>query len=347
MGVIHVSTTSIVLSLLACGSLTAQANSQAMDEPAAIRAVPQMSAPPGDGDQGAPAPKDATKVNVRTGGLYAELYLPARKGPVPVLIALGGGEGGLESSSEMAVTFVSQGYGVLALAYFADPGLPPTLEGVPIEYFSRAIRWLKQRPEIDSHRIAIIGWSRGAEAALLVASRESDIRAVIAVSPSAYLWCGQNFQRPPREAWMLAGKPIPYVTPHIPPDFKPNMGIQSLLNNYLSQAKKHPEALIPVGEINGAILLICGDDDGLQPSKAMSEIIRVQLSAVHFAHTFRQLTYAGAGHVAFIGNPSAWTAESAQKFITPMLGGTLAANMRAWKDAWPATLRFLSQALNR
>jgi dienelactone hydrolase len=121
------------------------------------------------------------------------------------------------------------------------------------------------------------------------------------------------------------------------------MGIQNLLNDYLAQAKQRPDAFIP--QINGAILLICGDDDRLQPSKAMSEIIRTQLSAIHFTHTFRELTYAGAGHVAFIGNPSAWTPESAQKFITPMLGGTLTANVRAWKDAWPKALRFLAQAL--
>jgi hypothetical protein len=73
------------------------------------------------------------------------------------------------------------------------------------------------------------------------------------------------------------------------------MGIQNLLNDYLAQAKQRPDAFIP--QINGAILLICGDDDRLQPSKAMSEIIRTQLSAIHFTHTFRELTYAGAGHV--------------------------------------------------
>src|SRR3984885_10558791 len=120
MRVFHLRPASIVLSLLACGSLTTHADSQAIDEPASDGAAPQVSAPAGAGDQGAPAPKDAIKVDVRKDGLYAELYLPARKGPVPVLIALGGGEGGLESSSEMAVTFVPQGYAVLALAYWRD-----------------------------------------------------------------------------------------------------------------------------------------------------------------------------------------------------------------------------------
>jgi dienelactone hydrolase len=184
MPVIRVRAASIVLSLLACG-LTSHGNSQAIGEPANTRAAPQISTPPKAGDRGAPAPKDATKVDVGTDGLYAELYLPARRQPVPVLIALGGGEGGLQSASEMAVTFVPQGYAVLALAYFEDPGLPSTLEGVRLEYFSHAIRWLEQRPQIDPHRTGIIGWSRGAEAARLVASRESDIRAVIAVSPTA------------------------------------------------------------------------------------------------------------------------------------------------------------------
>src|SRR6202012_2745156 len=102
----------------------------------------------------------------------------------PLIIAFGGSEGGLDTISAFTTSFTSHGYAVLALAYWKEPGLPQSLEGVPLEYFDRAIDWAKKQPGIAAPRIAVLGWSRGAEAALLAASRNKDIHAVVAISPS-------------------------------------------------------------------------------------------------------------------------------------------------------------------
>ena len=50
------------------------------------------------------------------------------------------------------------------------PGLPSSLENIPLEYFERALRWLAKQPAVDPHRIVTFGSSRGGEASLLIAS---------------------------------------------------------------------------------------------------------------------------------------------------------------------------------
>jgi dienelactone hydrolase len=63
---------------------------------------------------------------------------------------------------------ISQGYTLLSLAYFKNPGLPSYLEEIPLEYFEKAFAWLATQPEVISKDIALIGGSKGAEVALLL-----------------------------------------------------------------------------------------------------------------------------------------------------------------------------------
>jgi dipeptidyl aminopeptidase/acylaminoacyl peptidase len=56
-----------------------------------------------------------------------------------------------------------------------------------------AVSWLQARPEVDAERIAVIGHSVGGAAAIWVASRRSDLRAVI--SAGAFAHPGAMMQR--------------------------------------------------------------------------------------------------------------------------------------------------------
>src|ERR1039458_4212970 len=58
-------------------------------------------------------------------------------------------------------------YPALGVAYSAEPGLPQTLSRIPLEYFAGALRWLARQPGVDPARIAVLGVSRGSEAAQL------------------------------------------------------------------------------------------------------------------------------------------------------------------------------------
>lgn len=98
------------------------------------------------------------------------------------------------------------GYPALALAYFQEPGLPQCLCAIPLEYFARAARWLRAQPVARGRPVILYGVSRGAEAALLVASYEPRLfTAVVADSPSASVHGAFGGTGP---AWTFRGKPL-------------------------------------------------------------------------------------------------------------------------------------------
>ncbi|MDB5440498.1 MAG: hypothetical protein JWM33_2925 [Caulobacteraceae bacterium] len=291
---------------------------------------------------GVPAPAGVVKTDIRDHGLYAELYAPAGAKNLPVIIAFGGSEGGLDTFSSMSVGLSQKGYVLLVLAYWRAPGLPDGIENIPLEYFKTAIDWVKARPEADPKRIGMIGWSRGGEAALLVAAHYPEVKAVCAIAPSGNIWSGFNpaggFDKP---AWTLRGKPLP-MTAIAPADYAGATSNTVMFQRALARGAAMPGNTIPVEKINGPVLLLSGDADQIWPSSQMSEQVVARLKANHFAYPVTHLAYAGAGHGVFIGgtvDTGAWAT------MRSFFGGTAAADSAAWADDWPRTVQFFGDAL--
>ena len=59
-----------------------------------------------------------------------------------------------------------------------------------MEAIETAYSWLKQQPEIDAARLALVGVSKGAEFALVAATIYPWIDAVAAFAPSHVVWEG-------------------------------------------------------------------------------------------------------------------------------------------------------------
>jgi dienelactone hydrolase len=170
------------------------------------------------------------------------------------------------------------GYAALALGYFKLRGLPEHLSRVPLEYFERALEWLRRQPQVDPNRIAMLGVSRGSEAALLSGAYFPRlVNAVIALSPSDAAIC--SFPGCLGPAWTFHGRAVPFTVqfgnPH-PSD--------------------QPNAVIPVQRIRGPVFLACGTADAIWPSCRYSQAIMRHLKRAHdrFAHVL--FSYAGAGH---------------------------------------------------
>jgi len=284
---------------------------------------------------------------VRASGLNGILYRPEGAKMAPALIVLGGSEGGIQAASGVGSGFAKHGYAVLALAYFMDDGLPRTLENIPLEYFDKAVDWLKVQPGIDAGAIGVIGGSRGSEAALLLGSRRNDIRAVVAFAPSGIVWQGLNFSNPMNmgPAWTTDGEPLPFVTPD-GMAYRPGAAMKPMFDNAMGQADARPETSIPVEKINGPVLLVSGKADALWPSFDMGERVVKRRKDKGFKHKVEHLGYENAGHMVFMGHPSASGAVSMAKApVSPMLGGTGEANIAAWQDNWPKVIAFLDAAL--
>ena len=133
------------------------------------------------------------KENITDDGLVADLFHDGSNRPQPAIIMLGGSEGGSMWSSLvwkklLLRHLVTRGYKIVTLAYFKTAGLPDSLEEIPLEYFEKAFDWLSGYKVLFQERYTLIGGSKGAELALLLASRYEQVSNVIALLPSSVKW---------------------------------------------------------------------------------------------------------------------------------------------------------------
>jgi dienelactone hydrolase len=204
---------------------------------------------------------------LREHGLVGALYTTTARRPRPTVLVLGGSEDGLHQRT--AALLASHGQAALALAYFRAPGLPRQLTGIPLEYFARAIAWLRTQPEADSDRILVAGYSRGGELALLLgATYPAAVNSVIALMPSSKIEAGltADGQETSESAWTLHSRPLPSIP-------------------------------IPVERIDGPVLLVSGTDDRLWPSSDATDAITTRLHQARHRFPVGNLTYQGAGHL--------------------------------------------------
>jgi dienelactone hydrolase len=257
-----------------------------------------------------------------------------------VILVLGGSEGGEEGGKRIAQAFAREGYGALALAYFKAEGLPQQLQEIPLEYFDKGIAWLLNQPLADKGKVAIYGISKGGETALLVASRNPGIKAVIAAVPSSVVWQGINFAdyTSVKSSFSLNGQPVAYLPYDTSAAFT---GVFDLYQRSLKFADQHPEAVIPVERIGGPILLLSGRADSLWPSSAMADQVIARLDARGFRYPHRHIAYPDAGHAGAIPPSEGGPAPSAYN----SLGGTTEGNAAARADSWTQTLAFLKASI--
>lgn len=276
-------------------------------------------------------------------------YFPGQgTGPRPAVLLLGGSEGGLRPfRNDYARALAAAGFSVLYPGYFATRESNRAADSIPLEIFDSAIGWLRQRNDIDPAQIAIIGHSKGAEAALLVASRNTGLAAVVAAMPSAVVW--QGFSPTGADidefgsTWTIGGQPVDYV-PYIVPAWYTWLieGQDALIKMFRTSwaARAHyPEAAIPVERITAKVLLICGGQDKVWPSCDMARAARDR--AANSGKTIELLEYTRAGHWGF--GPVA-AAEPGDRKMLGRFGGTSAADLQARQDQWPKVIAFLNQA---
>jgi dienelactone hydrolase len=242
------------------------------------------------------------------------------------VLVLGGSDGGIPS--RRAKIIAENGFPTLALAYFKTKRTPEYLDMIPLEYFNQPIEWLMKNEYAQGGKIVVIGESKGAELALLLASRKPEISGVIAFVPSAVVFQGMpKIFWPPRSSWSSMGKPVPFV-PFNLSNLPDKNNVLSIHRNSLKQAEAVKKASIPVNKIKGPILLFSAADDGVWPSVEMSEMIIRTLRDQKFGYTYEHITYDNAGHTM------------TEYF---MMGGTEEGNRKARIDSTERMLSFLNK----
>jgi uncharacterized protein len=84
-----------------------------------------------------------------------------------------------------AKLFAGLGAVCIALRWFGGERQPPGICEVPLEVFTRTTDRLIEE---GCERVAYVGTSKGAEAALLIATDDPRVRVVAAISPSSVVW---------------------------------------------------------------------------------------------------------------------------------------------------------------
>jgi dienelactone hydrolase len=283
---------------------------------------------------------------IRKKELVANFYYPKNKQNVPLILLLGGAEGGI-GPDDYAQIISSHGYAVLALAYFGMENLPESLQRIPVEYFFNAIDWAKEKQFVDTSRIVILGGSKGGEAALLLASMRKDIKGVIAVAPSNVVWQGIPKKFPSlKSSWTLNGKELPFLKgsysfSFVRKFFGNSIQVEmiELFQTVFTEDKSKIEpAIIKVEKINGPILLIAGKEDKRWPSYDMCQMIEKRLDSLKFKHQIVGLYYDHAGHS--ICDPELSTTID-YKYQKLAFGGKDSENAAAQFDSWNKMIGFL------
>jgi pimeloyl-ACP methyl ester carboxylesterase len=213
----------------------------------------------------------------------------------PPVIIFGGSSGGnfYENYQNYLEDLVDNGYSVLSLAYFdynSSGELPNKLRHIPLEYFKKAMDWMKEQPQTSKGQFAVIGNSRGGEAALLLGIQYPEISTVVAIVSSAYVGGAYDKKRKVTgSAWTFEGKEIAYV------DY------QKAISNYkpwwkiIDDEEEVEPFAIPVEKLSAAVLLRSGEKDAIWPSTEMSERIIRRFEKNHYNFPFQHISY-DAGH---------------------------------------------------
>nr|WP_246211441.1 acyl-CoA thioester hydrolase/BAAT C-terminal domain-containing protein [Phytoactinopolyspora alkaliphila] len=195
----------------------------------------------------------------------------------------------------------------MSIQWFGGEGQPPGICEVPLETFGAA---LDRLGELCS-RLVLIGTSKGAEAALLLAAVDARVDAVVAFAPSHVVWFnsgpGRDGKlRPARSSWTRDGEPLPFVPPD--DDARSILGdppaFRGVYHQSLATSAGHvPAATIPVERIAGDVVLVAGEDDQVWDSAAFARAIADRRER-HGLHT-TLVTHPEAGHRAVLpGEPT-------------------------------------------
>ena len=281
-------------------------------------------------------------IAVRSAKVVGDLYLPDAPGAHPGIVVIGGSEGGIEVSGRLASALADAGFAALAVGYFGMDGLPQQLVSIPLERFDDAIDWLGQQPQVLGDNIALVGASKGAEAALLIASARPGLAAVVAATPTHVAWQGLDVGAwSDVPSWTHQGKPVPYVRYNNEGPYWP---LVEMYSRSLRDLPAVAAARIPVDRIDAPLLLLSGQKDQMWPAYAMAEDITRSLRTAHPDALVEHLSYADAGH-GILGKPFDPDGPAGERLSA--LGGSPQGNLAARQDGWPKVLAFLHRHLDQ
>ncbi len=242
------------------------------------------------------------------------------------VLVLAGSSGRIEE--RRADLLAQHGIRAHANRWFGGIGQRPVPHEVPLELFLAEL----DRLRASCDRVAILGTSFGAEAALVTASL-APLDATIAIAPTWVVWPGL-FEGSWSSHWTLAGAPLHWVP--FDADWVADADPPEYVGLYTGSAERSTDeaAVIPVERIAGELLLVAGGDDRVWPGTDAAARIIARREAAGLATALVQ--HPDAGHrIPFPGEPAANGGTRMAR------GGTPDADAALGAAAFDAMLRML------
>jgi hypothetical protein len=268
------------------------------------------------------------------------------------ILWLGGSGSNLAINSLVCAPLASRGFNVLSVPFFGEKGLPEKLSRIPLEYFEKVFAWLANHPITAGKEFSILGMSKGAEAALLLASRYPFIHRVVLWAPHAY--CFQGIAYKNESSWTHEGKDLPYielknlwVIEHMLSCMAKNQpfGFTPVFKKSLARAKNREAARIQVENAQADLLMVTSTDCGMWNTYDGSVEIMDTLRKNNYPCTYDLVVYENAGEpylVPYVIPVGINSVKMAPRLILTT-GGTLQGNAYAQVDAWKRAIEFLKK----
>ncbi len=299
--------------------------------------------------------EDLTQEKIRETNLVADFMYPKDGKDLPTILALNGSGGGFLPEKEMQALALN-GYAVLSIAYFKTEGLPKKLEEIPLEYFVNAIDWVSKHSAVDSSKLILLGVSRGAELALLLASLNPKIKGVVAYAPGSLILpnaVDTEDSIATHSSWTSKGIPLPFAPLKVLQDDN-----EDVINyrNYIEpllQKDNKERYTIKVENCKGPLLFLSGEDDQTWPSAKMATSMVQRLKDAQYPYPVHNVIYSNAGHwlIQFQNNYQIISSTFFREIALDIKGkryhfnngGSAWDTMFARRKAREETLKFLSQ----
>ena len=239
--------------------------------------------------------------SIQKDGFHGHLFRPLKNDyHGRALLVLGGGGMPYQSTLDLAEAFTGLGITALAVGYFGVPNAPKTIVRVPIEYVENAAKKLHS---MEMAAVIAVGFSKGAELALVSASLISQVNGVIALSPPSrvYMGVGKGISWVNESSWSFRGKELPYA-------YAPSSGMQALWYTFRKREltfrsvyeranKTAPsDSSIPVESIQGPVFVAAAKFDSLWPAAEACYEMGKRLSDSLFPYPHKEMVYHYASH---------------------------------------------------
>lgn len=233
-----------------------------------------------------------------------------------LIITFGGSDGGCLYS--LGEEICNKGYEVLSLYYFKHKNLRRQLNNIDISFFEMVLNYINIS-NIDSSKLTLIGFSKGAELTLLL-TQYYEVNNVVLYSPSAYSYQGIG-----GPSWKYKNTIIPYLKQsdnnkkeflkiiikyvfNLPVNYK---NLQSYVSENINQ--DDPEWIYKK-KVNGKMLIFAGEDDAVWASSRDAKRLK-KYDNEHIDY----YVFEGAGHIF-----------SGYKYLGNIyLGGKIISNLKA------------------